>query len=195
MLLTAWCYCTSPLCQVPTRKNWSWQYGLNWLRNHGSAWAMLCNYQLVYGLVPNGLAYIMASFLLRLAITTATATLGVGIIYIVSVTTVTSHLILCSPSHVYTQLCLPWTGLNPTQSTSRPFRPLSSPSHALCSICNAYVSTTTRCCSSLSHTNIADQLRALTIKCKSRNSLPSLHEQAQLLELMSMLAYFLCFFW
>ena len=57
------------------------------------------------------------------------------------VTTVTSHPILCTPSRIYMQPCSPWTRPDPTRSTSRPFRPLSSPSHALCSICDAYVST------------------------------------------------------
>ena len=57
-----------------------------------------------------------------------------------SVTTVTSHPILCTPSRVHTQLCSLWTCPIPTRSTSRPFRPLSSPSRALCSICDAYVS-------------------------------------------------------
>ena len=57
-----------------------------------------------------------------------------------SVTTMTSHPTLCTPSRVYTQLCSPWTCPIPTRSTSRPFFPLSSPLHALCSICDAYIS-------------------------------------------------------
>ena len=47
--------------------------------------------------------------------------------------------ILCTLSHVYTQPCSPWT--RPDQSTPGPFHPLSSPSRALCSICDTYVST------------------------------------------------------
>ena len=56
------------------------------------------------------------------------------------VTTVTSHPILCTPSRVYMQPCSPWTRPDPTRSTTGPFRPLSSPSCAFCSICDAYVS-------------------------------------------------------
>ena len=59
---------------------------------------------------------------------------------VATVTTVTSHPILCTPSRVYMQPCSPWTRPDPTRSTSGPFRPLSSPLHALCSICDAYVS-------------------------------------------------------
>ena len=56
------------------------------------------------------------------------------------VMTVTSHPILCTPSHIYTQPCSPRTHPVPTQSTPRPSHPLSLPSRALCSICDAYVS-------------------------------------------------------
>ena len=52
----------------------------------------------------------------------------------------TSHPILCTPSRVYTQPCSPWTHPDPTRSTPGPFHPLSLPSRALCSICDAYVS-------------------------------------------------------
>ena len=59
---------------------------------------------------------------------------------IMIVTTVTSHPILCTPSRVYMQPCSPRTRPIPTRSTSGPFRPLSLPSRAFCSICDAYVS-------------------------------------------------------
>ena len=54
--------------------------------------------------------------------------------------TVTSHPVLCTPSHVYTQPCSPWTHPDPTRSTPGPSHLLSLPSRALCSICDAYVS-------------------------------------------------------
>ena len=57
-----------------------------------------------------------------------------------AVTTVTSHPILRTPSRVYMQPCSPWTRPDPTRSTTGPFRPLSLPSRAVCSICDAYVS-------------------------------------------------------
>ena len=59
---------------------------------------------------------------------------------LVVVTTMTSHPILCTSSCLYMQLCLPWTRPIPTRSTPGPSCPLSSPSRALCSICDAYVS-------------------------------------------------------
>ena len=64
-----------------------------------------------------------------------------GLWSLVHVMTMTSHPVLCTPSRIYMQPCSPWTRPDPTQSTPGPFHPLSLPSHALCSICNAYVST------------------------------------------------------
>ena len=93
----------------------------------------------------------------------------------VGVMTVTCHPVLCTPSRVYTQPCSPWTCPDPTWSTPGPFRPLSSPSCALCSICNTYVS-------------VHDALLFLSISCEHRWPITNTHDQMQITELAPKLA-------